>query len=254
MSKKTTPMEKQAFISLTIKKLREKGYKKFAKRVSSNRGGIDVQYKTAQRYAREWLQVKLSDPAYEETTKQFYKELATLTGANQVNDLESFNEEFASAPSIENKDELETPEPVRKAEPPAKPFEDAQPVPALWATPEAKPYLELASWLVAIDTGLINGTITEAKEFISTLDGYTDKLQALMVKQSKQRLRDLLQEVKLCESVLDKSEIEDIWLEVGTENGELITTPYSREMASAPVVKLPNVIEPDVEPSNTITA
>lgn len=251
MSKKTTLFEKQAFISLTIKKLREKDFKQLAKKISSNKKGLDVQYRTAQRYARDWLNVNLSVPDYKEVTEQFYKELAALSGADQVNELESFTEESASAPTIEVEDDHKTSEPVKNVESTIKPVDDAQPVPALWNTPEAAPYLKLASWLVAIDKGLINGTVTEAKKFISTIDGYSDKLQALMVNQTKQRLRDLLREVKECESVLDKAEIEDIWLEVATEGSELITTPFSAE-TNTKVVDLPNVEE--LEPSNTVIA
>ncbi len=252
MSKKTTLLEKQAFISLTIKKLREKDFKHLAKKVSSNRKGLDVQYKTAQRYAREWLHVNLSVPGYKEATEQFYNELAALTGADQVNELESFTDESASAPTIEVEDDHKTSEPVKNVESPIKPVDDAQPVPALWNTPEAAPYLKLASWFVAIDKGLINGTVSEAKEFISTIDGYTDKLQTLVVDQTKAQLKVLLQKVKECESVLDKSEVENIWLEVGTENSELVVTPYSREIALTPVQKLPSPVESDVEPSSSV--
>lgn len=251
MSKRTTLLEKQAFISLTIKKLRENGDKKSAKKVSSNSKGLDVQYKTAQRYARELLHVNLSVPAYKGTTEQFYNELAALTGADQVNELESFTEEFASAPTIEVDDELETSEPVKKVESPAKLVDDAQPVPAHWDKPDAEPYLKLASWLVAIDKGQINGTVTEAKEFISTIDGYADKLQALVVKQAKEQLKNLLRQVKECEAVLDKAEVENIWLEVGTERGELIVTPFSAETTTR-VVELPITEAPEVEQSNTV--
>ena len=52
-----------------------------------------------------------------------------------------------------------------------------------------------------------------------------------------------MKQVKECEEVLDRTEIEDIWLEVGTEKGELVVTPYSRETGT-----------PVLNPSYTVEA
>lgn len=171
---------------------------------------------------------------------------------DQLNDYaKELAEELETAEIIK---EYEAEAPATEIETPVKPVDNAQPVTALWDTPEAAPYLKLASWLVAIDQGQINGTITEAKKFISTIDDYTYKLQALMVKQAKDQLKNLLRQVKECEVVLDRTEVENVWLEVGTENCELVVTPYSREIASTPVHKLPNPVEAEVVPSNTVMA
>ena len=134
-----------------------------------------------------------------------------------------------------------------KSEAPVEPVTSMSKVPEVEIPVAApaieEPYLQVVTWLRAIDEGTVNGTVQEAKQFISSLDGYTDKLQTLVVEQTKLLLKNLLQQVKDCEAVLAKEEIEDIWLEVGTEKGELVVTPYSRE-----------TVTPVLNPSYTVEA
>lgn len=214
MTKKTSTLEKKTFIGLVIRKFSEMGtFESSIKKIENKKFDLDLEYKTAQRYARNCLFSKTEDK------EQFYRELNALMKQHAGASTDSITVEEAEAPVT-----------VPASETPVTPVNDTKPVSAFWATPEAQPYLGLASWLVAIDRGTINRTIKEAKEFISTIDGYTDKLQALVVTQSKEQLRTLLRQVKECEAVLDRSEIENIWLEVSTETGnELIVKPYSRE-------------------------
>lgn len=232
MTKSTSKLEKKTFVGLVIDKFAEMGtYESTIKRIE-HKEGLDLQYKTAQRYAREVLGVKMNDPATKEKTDEFYKELHALMKKQPAGPVNATPVKvITKAPAVET---------ITKAEAEA-PVPDAQPAQTFWATPEAAPYLKLASWLASTDQGIINGTVTEAKEFISTLDKYADQLQELIVKQTKQELKTLLQQVKDCEDVLDRSEVEDIWLEVATEKGELVAIPFNRET-------------PAVEPLNTDAA
>ena len=218
MTKVTSDLEKKTFVGLVINKFTEmRTFKSTIKRIE-HKEGLDLQYKTAQRYARQWLGVKLNDPATKEKTDEFYKELHELMKEQPA--------EPVKATPVKASTKASTVETITEAE---APVPDAQPAQTFWATPEAAPYLKLASGLAATDKGIINGTVTEAKEFISKLDNYTEKLQELIVKQTKQELKTLLRQVKECETVLDRSEVEDIWQEVATEKGELVVIPFTRE-------------------------
>ena len=234
MTKITSNLEKKTFVGLVIDKFAEMGtFKSTIKRIE-HKEGLDLQYKTAQRYARQWLGVKLNDPATKEKTDEFYKELHELMKEQPAEPVKATPVKASTkAPTVETITEAEAEAPVP----------DAQPAQTFWATPEAAPYLKLASWLAATDKGIINGTVTEAKEFISKLDDYTEKLQELIVKQTEQELKTLLRQVKECETVLDRSEVEDIWQEVATERGELVVIPFTRETET-----------PTVEPFNTDAA
>ena len=234
MTKITSNLEKKTFIGLVIDKFTEMGtFKPTIKRIE-HKEGLDLQYKTAQRYARELLGVKLNDPATKEKTDEFYRELHALMKKQPAGPVGATPVKVSTkAPAVETITEAEAEAPVP----------DAQPAQTFWATPKAAPYLKLASWLLATDQGVINGTVTEAKEFISKLDGYTEKLQELIVKQTKHELKTLLRQVKECETVLDRSEVEDIWQEVATEKGELVAIPFNRETET-----------PAVEPLNTDAA
>lgn len=283
MTKRTTTLEKKTFIGLVINKLANTGHNDLIHRIEAKSNNLGVEYKTAQRYARDYIYVRTGEQeklfkdleelmkkqvlieseaeAPSGTTKaekeayvglviEKLREKGTFTSSikkieNKRNDLDlQYKTAQKFAHQWLNDLKLDTnATSVALVEKPVAPVKDTVP-------PE--PYLKLASWFVAIDKGLINGTVSEAKEFISTIDGYTDKLQTLVVDQTKAQLKVLLQKVKECESVLDKSEVENIWLEVGTENSELVVTPYSREIALTPVQKLPSPVESDVEPSSSV--
>lgn len=293
MTKRTSQIEKKTFIGLVINKLADNGFKELTSRITAKSGKLDVQYKTAQRYARDYIytipggQEKLlkelealmkkqviteseaEAPALTNAQKKAYigsviekfREKGGFTSTikkieNKENDLDlqyKTTQDFANRWLNDLKQETEA-SPVSMVEAPVTPpVDDIQPVETFWATPDAVPYLKLADWLHAIDNNMINGTIKEAREFISTIDGYADKLQALVVKRAKEQLKNLLREVKGCEAVLDKAEVENVWLEVATEKGELTVAPFSFSADTAThVVEMPITDAPEVEQSNTV--
>ena len=216
MTKITSKIQKKTFIGLVINKLADTGHKDLTSRITAKSANLDVEYKTAQRYARNYIYVNSGEQA------KLLSELSELV-KQQAADTITESEAEAPAPTTSPHVDTGVEEP--------NPDEDL-------AYLDEKMNLYFAdevwmvNWIRGIDNEEMVGTVKEAKEFISTLDRYTDKLQAMIVEHTKAQLRDLLHQVKECETVLDKSEVEDIWLEVGTEKGELITTPYSRETAS----------------------
>lgn len=238
MTKRTTQLEKKTFIGLVINKLANTGHKDLTSRITAKSDNLDVQYKTAQRYARDFIYVSSGEQ------EKLYKELEELVKQQAVD--------------TTTESEAKAPVPAKSPQVGAE-VEELDPEKEL-ACLDEKMQLYFAdkvwmvNWIRGIDNNEMVGTVMEAKEFISTLDRYADKLQAMIVEYTKAQLKDLLYQVKECETVLDKSEVEYIWLEVGTEDRELVVTPYSREIASTPVHKLPNPVEPEVEPSNTVIA
>ena len=195
MSNKRKEIEKKTFIGLVITKLVASGYKNFAATVE-RQNSLDKQYKSAQRIARERLRVKTNDPSCKASTEQFYQELETLMKGDPKASVAALTVTDAV---IKTGDVEVTPNKYQ------------------WAV----------DWFNSIDNGTIFGTVGEAKQFISKVDKCCDRLQQLMVKQAKKDLKALLIQAWELETVLDKSDIENVWLEVEEEKGKLVVEPFS---------------------------
>jgi len=195
MSKKTSKKEKTTFIGLVINKLVASGYKNFAATVEKQ-NSLDKQYKSAQRIARERLRVKTNDPSCKASTEQFYQELETLMKGDPK----------ASVAALTVTDAV-----IKTGD------VEVTPCKYQWAV----------DWLNSIDNGTIFGTVSEAKQFISKVDKCCERLQLLMVEQAKKDLKALLLQAWELETVLDKLDIESVWLEVTEEKGKLVVEPFS---------------------------
>ena len=233
MTKATSVIQKKTFIGLVINKLANTGHKNLTNRIEAKSNNLDMQYKTAQRYARNYIYINSGEQA---------KLLSELSELVKQQAADTITESEAEAPV-----EVEASTKIMIGEVEYD-IEDVEAALAVYENGGCAADVydcrasEMCHWLVGIDDGIINGTIAEAKQFISTIDNYCDKLRDLIAEKAKIELKEHLQQIRELESVLDKSEVEDIWLEVGTEKGELITTPYSRETALTPVDKLPNAV------------
>jgi len=242
MSKKTSTIEKKTFVGLVIQKLANTGHKDLTSRITAKSDNLDVEYKTAQRYARDYIYVNSGE---QDKLRTELEELVKQQAADTITESE------AEAPV-----EVEASTKIMIGEVEYD-IEDVEAALAVYENGGCAADVydcrasEMCHWLVGIDDGIINGTIAEAKLFISTIDNYCDKLRDLIAEKAKIELKEHLQQIRELETVLDKSEIENIWLDVATEGGELITTPFSAE-TNTKVVDLPNVEE--LEPSNTVIA
>lgn len=191
MTKKRNEIEKKTFIGLVVNKLVTGGYRNFATTVEKQ-NSLDKHYKSAQRIARERLRVKTNDPSCKASTEQFYQELEILMKGQPETSVEA-------STAIKTDDVEVTPYKYQ------------------WAV----------DWFNSIDNGTIFGTVGEAKQFISKVDRCCEKLQLLMVEQAKKDLKALLLQVWELETVLDKSDIESVWLEVAEEKGKLVVEPFT---------------------------
>lgn len=235
MTKVTSKIQKKTFIGLVIRKLANTGHKDLTSRITAKSDNLDVEYKTAQRYARDYIYVNSGEQAKLLTELE---ELVKQQAADTITESESEAPAPTTSPHVDTGvEELDPDEDLAYLDEKMKLYFADE----VW----------MVNWIRGIDNNEMIGTVKEAKEFISIIDRYTDKLQTMMVKHTKAHLKDLLHQVKECETVLDRSEIEDIWLEVCTEGGELIITPFSAETTTQVVEQLSQVV-PVVEPSNTV--
>ena len=238
MSKVTSKIEKETFIGLVINKLANTGHKDLTSRIRA-KSDLKVRYKTAQRYAREYIYVRSGEQ------EKLLKELRKLVEQQADVPVVATTESEAEAPV-----EVEAPTKILIGEVEYY-IEDVEAAMAVYENGGCAAEMfdsrvsEMCHWLVAIDDGKLNGTIAQAKQFINIMDDYCEKLRDLIAARAKKELKEHLQQVKELESVLDRTEVDDIWLEVGTEKGELIITPFSEQ---------PNQLVPVVEPINTLAA